>query len=395
MIRPQFHVTIWDSPAAVTTQPAWAPRDHVVSAGSGERRRLRDGRGEEEQDDPHEDEAAHARVVEQRWSLMTWLVALPGLSVSVTDCNALCPIQHAPAIALRPGRSFGSLVSGMAASLSSASATIADCPMVWPREVQGMRQMSRTGRELVPGGLTRLWGRPHTGVHGWCGDIRGGSAGGSDSWWSFAAPRCQSECCSSRHGASVALIGSAGARRPGRGAGFPSRPARSGRMGSAVRLVGRDGPPCFPTVPRRLHDGGGGSAPRSWGCGVRRRGCGQWRDLLRAASWTGATVGCVAPDGLGDPRHCRVGRACLPRGPQGGRGRPSAHGLMRTRGLGCCGWWGVWAVPVSLVVAWANHFLLGDQTWLVIAALGWGTLSVPLTVAAATCATGSSTSGWC
>ena len=30
---------------------------------------------------------------------MTWLVALPGLSVSVTDCNALCPIQHAPAIA--------------------------------------------------------------------------------------------------------------------------------------------------------------------------------------------------------------------------------------------------------------------------------------------------------
>ena len=55
------------------------------------------------------------------------------------------------------------------------------------------------------------------------------------------------------------------------------------------------------------------------------------------------------------------------------------------------GWLGV---PVSLVVAWANHFLLGDQTWLVIA-LGVGTLSVPLTVAVATLRHRSSTSGWC
>jgi len=59
-----------------------------------------------------------------------------------------------------------------------------------------------------------------------------------------------------------------------------------------------------------------------------------------------------------------------------------AHEDARTRLLWLV--WGAWAVPVSLVVAWANHFLLGDQTWLVIAALGVGTLSVPLTVAVAT-----------
>lgn len=63
---------------------------------------------------------------------MTWLAALPGLSVSVSDCKVLCPIQHAPAIAPVQGRNFSSLVSGMTASLSSVSATIADCQMVWP-----------------------------------------------------------------------------------------------------------------------------------------------------------------------------------------------------------------------------------------------------------------------
>lgn len=95
---------------------------------------------------------------------MTWLVALPGLSVSVTDCNVLCPIQHAPAIAPVQGRSFSSLVSGMAASLSFASATIADCQMVWPREAQVHEADVPNGPGTRPGRADEALGpTPH-----WC-----------------------------------------------------------------------------------------------------------------------------------------------------------------------------------------------------------------------------------
>ena len=57
--------------------------------------------------------------------------------------------------------------------------------------------------------------------------------------------------------------------------------------------------------------------------------------------------------------------------------------------------WGAVAVPLGLMLAWANHFLLGDHDWLTDAALLAVSVALPTTIAVAILRHQLLTSGWC